>query len=130
MLHHTKYGTVLHSLVQWRPGVGISKDQVCFIVVCLSGRCKTTDSSQQARKLVVIINWGGGEIKINSNKICNICVIFLTVAFIFIVSCNTTFRLLYPQVSLVYLGIEMIQPGKPFLKFNLLIKQCVKKKIK
>ena len=34
----------------------------------------------------------------------------------------TTFQPLYcprlPQVSLVYLGIEMIQPGKTFLKFN------------
>ena len=51
------------------------------------------------------------------------CVIFRTIVLIFIVDCcNTTFRPLYPlvffQVSLVYLGMEMIQPDKSFLKFD------------
>ena len=55
---------------------------------------------------------------------CNISpVIFLTVVLIFVVvCCDTTFRPIYPsglsEVSLVYLGIEIIQPEKSILKFD------------
>ena len=46
---------------------------------------------------------------------------FRTIVIVFIVF-STTFRLLYPPTFLslcpVYLGIEMIQPGKSFLMFD------------
>ena len=60
------------------------------------------------------------------------CVIFRTVILIFIVvSCNNNVSAAVSsgllQVSLVYPGMEMIQPGKSFLKFDCWSNKAFKK---
>ena len=53
-----------------------------------------------------------------TNNFNILCMNFWIVVLIFIVNCNTMFWPLYPLAFLVYLGMEMIQPEKSFLKLD------------